>query len=200
MKYPLLAFAGVLLISLLSLADAGAQQQQQQSVPPTPVPLLTATPEPVPSISPTFSPLPRGRDRNRGRASATSTPSPEPSETPAPPQFTTLDGVWEIELQTRASTYYSHLLLRQSGAQGADISGVWDQGGNPDKKLPITGTFDGRLFKFTATLKENEYTFTGYVENYSDIVGMISDGKNDLPFTAQHRAKSKLLQNIQPGI
>lgn len=196
MKLPLLAFAGVLLISLLSLADAGAQQQQQ-SVPPTPVPAVS-TPSPAPSIAPTVSPEPRGR----GRAKPNSPPSPaaSPSETPAPPQYTTLDGVWEVELQTRATTFYSHITLRQSGAQGADVSGIWDQGGNPDKKLPLTGTFDGRLFKFTATLKENQYTFTGYVENYSDIVGMVSDGKNDLPFTAQHRKKEKFLQNVAPGI
>jgi hypothetical protein len=194
MKLPL-AFAGVLLISLLSLADAGAQQQQQQGVPPTPAPALP-TPTAAPTFNPTASPAPRGRNR----LNASPSPTSSPSETPAPPQFTTLDGVWEVELQTRAHTYYSHITLRQSGAQGSDVSGIWDQGGNPDKKLPITGTFDGRLFKLTATLKENEYVFTGYVENYSDIVGMVSDGKNDLPFTAQHRKKEKFINNITPGI
>ncbi|HEY1727813.1 MAG TPA: hypothetical protein VGG22_05555 [Candidatus Baltobacteraceae bacterium] len=197
MKLPLLALAGVLLISLLSLADAGAQQQQQ-SVPPTPAPAIE-TPTEAPSINPTVSPAPRGR---RARATPRPSPSPaaSPSETPAPPQFTSLDGTWEIELQTRASTYYSHLTLRQSGSQGADVSGIWDQGGNPDKKLPLTGTFDGRLFKFTASFKASQYTFTGYVENYSDIVGMVSDGKNDLPFTAQHRKKEKFFNNITPGL
>ncbi len=198
MKLPLLAFGGVLLISLLSLADAGAQQQ---SVPPTPAPALptpTAAPTFNPTFSPTVSPAPRGRSRRN--ASPSPSPASSPSETPAPPQFTTLEGVWEVELQTRAHTYYSHFTLRQSGAQGADVSGIWDQGGNPDKKIPLTGTFDGRLFKFTATLKENEYTFTGYVENYSDIVGMVSDGKNDLPFTAQHRKKEKFFNNVTPGI
>jgi len=197
MKLPLLAFAGVLLISLLSLADAGAQQQQQ-SVPPTPAPVL-ASPTEAPTINPTVSPAPRGR-RARATPAPAASPAASPSETPAPPQFTSLDGVWEIELQTRASTYYSHLTLRQSGAQGSDVSGIWDQGGNPDKKLPLTGTFDGRLFKFTASFKESQYTFTGYVENYSDIVGMVSDGKNDLPFTAQHRKKEKFFNNITPGI
>ncbi len=192
MKLPL-AFAGVLLISLLSLADAGAQQQ---SVPPTPAPALP-TPTAAPPFNPTVSPEPRGRNRI---ASPKPSPASSPSETPAPPQFTTLEGVWEVELQTRAHTYYSHFTLRQSGAQGSDVSGIWDQGGNPDKKLPLTGTFDGRLFKFTATLKENEYTFVGYVENYSDIVGMVSDGKNDLPFTAQHRKKEKFFNNVTPGI
>jgi len=197
MKLPLLAFAGVLLISLLSLADAGAQQQQQQSVPPTPAPVLPS-PSAAPSVNPTVTPAPRGRRRSSVNPSPS--PAASASETPAPPQFTTLDGIWEIELQTRAQTYYSHLTLRQSGAQGADVSGIWDQGGYPDKKIPLTGTFDGRLFKFTANYKENEYTFTGYVENYSDIVGMVSDGKNDLPFTAQHRKKEKFFNNVTPGL
>ena len=151
MKLPLLAFAGVLLISLLSLADAGAQQQQQQSVPPTPAPALPS-PSAAPSINPTVSPAPRGRNRPASSPS----PAASASETPAPPQFQSLDGIWEIELQTRAHTYYSHLTLRQSGAQGSDVSGIWDQGGYPDKKIPLTGTFDGRLFKFTASFKENE--------------------------------------------
>ena len=103
-------------------------------------------------------------------------------------------------MQTRARTYYSHFQLRQSGAQGSDISGVWDQGGKPAKKYPLTGTFDGRLFKFSASGADQQFTFTGYVENYSDIVGLASDGKNDLPFTAQHRKREKLLQSVQPGI
>jgi hypothetical protein len=199
MKLPLLAFAGALLISLLSLANAGAQQQQQ-NVPPTPAPALPA-PTAAPTISPTINPAPAPTRKGISNPNmATPTPAASASETPAPPQFTTLDGIWEIELQTRARTYYSHLTLRQSGAAGADVSGIWDQGGYPDKKIPLTGTFDGRLFKFTANFKDNEYTFSGYVENYSDIVGMVSDGKNDLPFTAQHRKKEKFFNNITPGI
>lgn len=195
MNNPLLALAGAIFFTLSLLADAGAQN----SVPPTPEPpIFTPTPSPA---TPTPTPAPRGRHRQPA-ASATATPAPasSPTETPAPPQFTTLDGVWEIELQTRSRTYYQHMELRQSGAQGADVSGIWDQGGKPDKKIPLTGTFDGRLFKLTATYGENVYTFTGYVENYSDIVGMANDGKNDLPFTAQHRKKEKLLQNVQPGL
>ena len=168
---PFIALAGALLLTVLFLADAGAQQ--------------TPAPGPRP-------PAPAGR----GGATA----APSPTETPAPPQFSTLDGVWEVEMQSRSTTYYTHFQLHQSGAQGADISGVWDQGGKPAKKFPLTGSFDGRLFKFTAGSGDKQTTFTGYVENYSDIVGMASDGKNDLPFTAQHRKREKLLQSVQPGI
>jgi hypothetical protein len=197
MKLPVLASVGALVATLFSLAYAGAQQ----SIPPAPAsPSPVAAPSLPPATLPPSTPTPGPRGRNRAAATTTPTPAASGSETPAPPQFTTLDGVWEVELQTRATTFYSHFTLRQSGSQGADVSGIWDQGGNPDKKLPLTGTFDGRLFKFTATLGQNAYTFTGYVENYSDIVGMVSDGKNDLPFTAQHRKKEKFLENITPSL
>lgn len=194
MKNPLLVVAGATIFTLSFLAGAGAQT----SVPATPVPALTPAPEVTATEPPT--PAPRGR-RGRPSQSASATPAPagSPTETPAPPQFTTLDGVWEIELQTRAKTYYEHMNLRQSGLQGADISGIWERGGKPDK-IPITGSFDGRLFKLTATYGETTYTFTGYVENYSDIVGMANDGKNDIPFTAQHRKREKLLQSVGPGV
>src|SRR5581483_11815293 len=125
---------------------------------------------------------------------------PSGSPTPAPPQFTTLDGTWEVELQSHAKTLYSHWSLRQSGSAGSDINGVWDRGGKPPKKAVLNGTFDGRLFKFTATEGGTDYTFTGYVENYTDIVGMMNDGKTDVPFTAQHRKKERAIDQINPGI
>jgi len=201
MKNPLLAIAGVVVLTLFSLADVGVQSGvAQTSVPPTPAPpIFTPTPEAA-TATPSPTPAPRGKRRQPSAASsATPAPAGSPTETPAPPQFTTLDGVWEIEIQTRGSTYYQHMLLRQSGAQGADVSGIWDRGGK-DSKVPLTGTFDGRLFKLTATFGDKTYTFTGYVENYSDIVGMANDGSVDIPFTAQHRKREKLFQNISPGI
>ena len=205
MKFRLVCLGGAFALALLSLAVAGAQQ-----VPPTPPPpvspSITQAPAaqlPVPatpavSAPPTASPAPRGR----GRARPAESPSPaaSASETPAPPQFTTLDGVWEVELQTSGGkTIYYHWNLRQTGQAGADVSGTWDRGGKPDVKVSMNGSFDGRLFKFTATQGATQYTFTGYVENYSDIVGMMNDGKKDTAFTAQHRKKTKAINSIAPG-
>jgi hypothetical protein len=140
------------------------------------------------------SPAPLGTSLPLPAASAS------PGETPPPPQFTTLDGVWEVELQTPTHVYYSHFDLRQTGDSGDDISGFWDWGGKPDKKVPLTGTFDGRLFKFVAKDGTKDYTFTGYVENYSDIVGMLTEGERKTAFTAEHRKKEKLINSISPGL
>ncbi|MBV8074039.1 MAG: hypothetical protein JO140_01330 [Candidatus Eremiobacteraeota bacterium] len=179
-----------------------------QSVPPTPPPPIpgnpTASPSiqlppastaptvlptiPPPVVTPTPTPAPRRGRRGTPEPSGSPNPSPSGSGTPAPPQFTTLDGVWEIELQTRVKTYYSHITLKQSGTAGSDVTGFWLR---ENKKLPLTGTFDGRLFKFTAADGGTQYTLSGYVENFSDIVGLISDGKTQNAFTAQHRKREK---------
>src|SRR5260370_30882708 len=98
-----------------------------------PVPALTLAPEP--SASPTAAPAGR-----RGRSSATPQPNASPSDTPEPPQFQTMDGVWEVVLQplTVFRPIYSHFFIIQKGDQ---ISGTWVRENN--QKVPITGTFDG---------------------------------------------------------
>ncbi|MBV8152003.1 MAG: hypothetical protein JO101_04980 [Candidatus Eremiobacteraeota bacterium] len=184
-------------LSIACLSDARAQNVPPTPAPPAPggapgttIPLPpTALPTPLPSLTPIT-----GR---RGRSTSTPQPkaSPSPSETPAPPQFTSLDGTWEIELQTRVKTFYSHLVLKQAGEAGADVSGVWQRG---NTKLPLTGTFDGRLFKFVVKDGSKEETMSGYVENFSDIVGMYTDGGKPTPFTAQHRKREKGL-DVGPG-
>jgi hypothetical protein len=196
----LYAFVG---IATLAIALASLVQGAAQNIPPTPPPPVPANPTatggvqfPLPSSAqptlappaptPTPSPARRGR-----RAAPSSSPSPSGSAsgTPAPPQFTTLDGVWEVEVQMRAKTLYSHFSLKQSGQAGSEVTGLWDRGSN--KKLPLNGTFDGRLFRFTASDGAAQYTFSGYIENFSDIVGMLNDGKTQIAFTAQHRKREK---------
>ena len=85
-------------------------------------------------------------------------------------------------------TYYSHFTLTQSGQAGSDITGLWDRN---NKKLPLSGTFDGRLFKFTVVDGTKQYTLSGYVENFSDMVGLVIDGTTQMAFTAQHRKHEK---------
>lgn len=202
---------GAALLALASLGVALADSYPSDlppGYPPTPQPTATPLPPVNPGASPliqlplsgaTPTPTP-GRGRRGRGSSPASSPSPAASgQTPAPPQFTTLDGTWEVEVQMPSKTLYSHWDLRQTGQGGADISGIWDRGGKPTKKDSLTGTFDGRLFKFSATQGGTQYTFTGYVENYSDIVGMMSDGKNNTPFTAEHRKKEKGINQINPA-
>jgi hypothetical protein len=167
------------LVVLAALAVGGTALAQQA---PAPEQIAQATPAPV--ASPSATPAPR----RRGRA-----PSPQPSasETPEPPQFSTMDGVWEIQLQPLATgrTIYSHLYVTQKGDA---LTGTWVR---DKQKLPFTGTFDGRLFKLTATDKSGTWTFSGYAENFADMVGMLTsaDPKDQgTPFTASHRKKERI--------
>jgi hypothetical protein len=184
------------LAAVAALADYGtaagavlAQQTPQGAVTPPPTTPNAAAPTPAPVLAtPAPSPTPAPSNR-RGRGG---NPSPGASETPAPPQFQSLDGVWEVELQplNGARTVYSHLYVTQ---KGDDVSGTWARTSN--QRLAFSGTFDGRLFTFTAKDGATTYTMTGYAENFSDMVGLLksSDPKDQgTPFTAEHRKKERI--------
>jgi len=87
-------------------------------------------------------------------------------------------------LQTPANYTYSSFTLHQNGDE---ITGIWNQNG---KKLPLTGNYDGRQFKFVVADAPHDVTLAGYVEGATDMVGIVDDGVNgdDEPaFTASHR-------------
>jgi hypothetical protein len=185
-----------------AVAQVGQSGPTGQATPPPPPPpngnvatpgTLIGTPapataRPAPTASP--SPAPAGR---RGRRSSTPEPAPSASDTPEPPQFATMDGVWEVQLQPltgNGRAIYSHLAIAQKGDQ---LSGTWLRQNN--QKIPFTGTFDGRLFKLSAADGKTTWTFAGYAENFSDMVGLLqtADPKDKgTPFTASHRKKDRL--------
>jgi hypothetical protein len=183
----------------IATATAGLAQYNANPdapiVPPTatPVPNITSAPSTAaPSAEPTGRPK-RGR-RAPGPASSGS-PNPAASETPEPPQFTTLDGVWEVEMQPigkRLATY-THLGVTSTGAA---VNGYWETGPKKVKsRLPMTGTFDGRLISLSITLPNGSTaTFSGYVEGFADMVGIYRSSDKDAngtAFTAEHRKKLK---------
>jgi hypothetical protein len=208
-----MAFAAVALIAFGTSAVSFAQTAPGAAgtPPPPPVPGATSsplastspapaapgmTPTPVPFASPAESPAespsPAGRGR-RGRRGAgeSASPGPSPTETPEPPQFSTLDGVWEVALQPLSGTrtVYSHLYITQAGNT---LTGTWRR----DSKtvLPFTGTFDGRVFKLTVTDGTVTQQLSGYEENYSDMVGLLSDADSShagIPFSAAHRKRER---------
>jgi hypothetical protein len=140
------------------------------------------------------TPAPSTTPGGRRRRAATPEPSGSPSETPEPPQFQTMDGVWEVAMQPLDASLhvkYSHIYMTQKSDQ---LSGTWVRA---DKDvLEFTGTFDGRLFKMALKDKAgNSYTMSGYAENFADMVGLFltSDPKDKgIPFTAAHRKREKL--------
>ena len=145
------------------------------------------------------TPTPQATGPTRGRRApgpgASGSPSPRPSatETPEPPQFTTVDGIWEVEAQPigKRLASYTHLSLN---ATGPNIIGYWQTGGRKAPKYPLTGTFDGRLISLTVTMADGtSASFSGYVENFGDMVGILrrSDKDPGTAFTAEHRKKLK---------
>ncbi len=208
-----LALVGIAILALSGTAVAQVAQPGPAgpavTPPPPPAPngnaptpgTLIGTPAPAgaPTFNPTVAPLPAaaaspapaGR-RGRRAPAASAEPSASPSESPAPPQFQTMDGVWEVQLQPIGGrTVYSHLAITQKGDA---LSGTWIRG---DKdRLPFSGTFDGRLFKLTVTAAGQTYTMSGYAENFGDMVGLLTgaDPKDrGTPFTASHRKKDRVV-------
>jgi hypothetical protein len=147
-----------------------------------------STPTPVPAGGPR-----RGKRAPGPEASGSPSAKASPSDTPEPPQFTTVDGIWEVEAQPlgKRLANYTHLSLN---ATGPNIIGYWQTGGVKAPKFPVTGTFDGRLISLTATMADgSSASFSGYVENFGDMVGILrrSDKDPGTAFTAEHRKKLK---------
>jgi hypothetical protein len=176
---------GIGLAVILGIATANAGFAQNAADAQTPAPGLT----------PAASPSPTGGPRRGRRAAPSGSPSPNasPSNTPEPPQFSTLDGIWEVEAQPigRRLATYTHLSINTTGA---DINGYYQTTGKKGTKYPMTGTFDGRLISMSVNMPNGQtLTFNGYVETFADMVGLYrtSDKDPGTAFTAQHRKKQR---------
>jgi hypothetical protein len=152
-----LALVGVAALALggtTAIAADGPQAQvaqTQATPPPPPVPnsnaaTPTVTMPPAPTTTPSAAPEQgRGGRRGGGHGGGGGAASPSPSETPEPPQFQTMTGVWEVQMQplnNGGKTIYSHLYVTQAGDA---LTGYWIR--SDRQRLNFTGTFDGRLFK-----------------------------------------------------
>jgi hypothetical protein len=157
--------------SAQSVPTPSAPPISASAAPVTPAPLPIATPLPVPSPSP--SPGGRRHRQSAPPSSSKDSPSPaEPSPTPTSPAFSTLDGTWEIQEQFYQGTIYSHVTIAQAGDT---VTGFW----NVDKKtkIPIEGNYDGHSIRFVAKQGASTWTFSGYVETASDMIGLLDYGK-----------------------
>jgi hypothetical protein len=175
--------AGVLAAVLLAVAAAAAGLAQ--TAPPA-ANGVSASPVPVPS--------PSGRPRRGRRAGPApgSSPNATPTDTPEPPQYTTLEGSWEIELQPQFQRLadYSFMTIR---VNGSNLTGAWVHGAKHTSS-PMIGTFDGHLISMTVTLPDGSAAnFAGYVEDFDNMVGMYrtSDRDPGTAFTGQHRKKER---------
>jgi len=174
--------ACALLVAYLGGADAAAQQPNPV---PTPVPAPNVTLNPVPpTASPAPTPTPPPARGRRGRPAPSGGPkTPEPTATPTSPAFASLDGTWEVQVQFSDHTNYGYFDLVQTTST---LNGDFRY---QAKKFAMDGTYDGRLIKMVAKLPQGNATLSGYVENATDMVGLIdfNDGKTPIAFTAEHR-------------
>jgi hypothetical protein len=189
---------GLASVAALAVAFAGGSGARAQIKPPiqTPMPAPDVTLNPVPlTPSPTPSPSPPPQ---RGRRASTPGPAktPEPTPTPTSPAYASLDGTWEVQVQYSDHTTYSYFELRQASET---LAGSWKYEGKP---YPLDGTYDGRLIRIVVKMTSGNVTLSGYVENASDMVGLVDfGGGKTVAFTAEHRAapnKNLLKRGVEP--
>jgi hypothetical protein len=124
-------------------------------------------------------------------ASASATPSPPPDDRKG------LDGVWELQIQRDANIEYEHFNIKQSGSA---ITGTYLT--QDKKKYPLAGSVDGRNVRIVVSLADGStILLEGRVDGTTDMLGMLTDSKEHVPFTAAYRAKEKWTDNVnaQPG-
>jgi hypothetical protein len=190
-NYPTLLLAGAMLI-------AAAPAPQATPLPPPP-PLANPTPSATftaaPAASPAATPTPSLDDMLGGKHP----PKAAPGATPTPPvQRNTLDGVWEIQIQRGPNTQYEHMFLVQ---KGNTVTGYYLTGSK--KKYPLTGTVDAdHSVRLVVTMPdESTILLEARVSDLTDMLGMFTDSKERVPFTAAYRPKEKFIDNINasPG-
>jgi hypothetical protein len=169
--------------------------------PPTPPPLSTpATPQPDASAPPeaasTPVPVPYGLGIPGVPAPAASQ-SAYASPTPPPDARKGLEGVWELQLQRGAKTDYAHFSLAQTGTT---LTGTYlnDAG----KKFPLAGSVDGQSVRLVVTLSDGtSYVIEGRLDGTTDMVGILTTPKEQVPFSAAYRPKEKFIDNLNaaPG-
>lgn len=171
------------------------------AAPPPPPPVLTAPASTTaPSASPSIAPSPDASDmplvNPLGPAPKT---APKPSATPTPPQDNRvgIEGVWEVQIQRGDKTEYTHFNLKQT--QTALTGTYLDKSG---KRYPISGSVDGQAVRLVVSLPDGTtQLFTGKLDGTTDMLGMLSNSKENVVFTAAYRPKEKWIDNInaQPG-
>lgn len=128
-----------------------------------------------------------------------SSASPNANATPSPPPDDRkgLDGVWELQIQRGADTQYEHFNIKQTGSA---ITGTYLT--QDKKKFPLAGSIDGHNVRIVVSLADGStILLEGRVDGTTDMLGMLTDAQEHVPFTAAYRPKEKWTDNVnaQPG-
>ncbi len=197
---------------ILVLAGAAALLAATPSPSPSPTPLPTppplnapaaptqaATNQPVNNTGPAAAtPTPNAAlDTLMKTNGAKSTPAPKGSGTPSPPPDDRkgIEGVWELQIQRGASTTYEHFQLKQSGTA---LTGTYLDGAG--KKYPLAGSLDGTAVRMVVSMADGStILLEGKIDGTTDMLGMLTDAKERVPFTAAYRPKEKWFDNVNPA-
>jgi hypothetical protein len=203
-KYPALILIAVLALIAAAPADP-------PTPPPSPPPLNQTQPSPAatastlptasPSVSPSASASPGDLDTIfGGHSHGKGGHRPQASGTPTPPPQTRkgLDGVWEVQIQRGPKTEYEHMNLIQTGQSLTGFYLTADK-----KKFPISGAVDQQNnLRLVVSLPDGStILLDARVDGNTDMLGMFTDSKERVPFTAAYRPKEKWIENVNaaPG-
>lgn len=191
MKYPVLILGAALV-----LVAADPTPSPPPAVLASPSALFTPAPAASASPSPAATPVP-GTTEPPPLFGPKHPPAPKDTPTPVPDDRKGLDGVWEVEIQRGNDTQYEHFSIKQTGTTLAGTYLTTDK-----KKYPIAGTLDGSTIRLVVTLSDGStILLEAKVDGTTDMLGMLTDAKERVPFTAAYRPKEKWIDNLnaQPG-
>jgi len=177
---------------LAAVSPAGIGPAVAATAPPTPPPIDAPMPAPTPSsIAPPNGPQFPPPATPAGSPGASATPSP----TPPPDARKGLEGVWEVQIQRGSTTDYTHFKLNQAGQT---LSGTYlDARG---KRYPLAGSVDGPSIRLIVTLPDGTtILMEGRLDGTTDMIGMLTTAKEQVPFTAAYRPKEKWIENVNPA-
>ncbi len=137
--------------------------------------------------------MPGGFGLPSGGAKGSGKPTPPPPK----PSRNGIEGVWEVEIQqpNQNNPLYTHFQLKQ---QQNALSGLYlDSNG---KKYPLSGTLDGEAVRLIVTRPDGTtLLLEATLDGTTDMLGMITDSAQRVPFTAAYRPKENFFENITPG-
>jgi len=171
---------------------------------PPPPPVLAS---PAASATPAVSPTPGGSaeppsiqtllGQTPKPSAAPKGGGPKGTPSPIPDERKGLDGVWEVQIQRGDVTQYEHFNIKQTGTTLTGIYLTTDK-----KKYPIAGSLDGQSVRLVVTLTDGTtILLEARVDGTTDMLGMFTDAKERVPFTAAYRPKEKWIDNLNasPG-
>jgi len=157
---------------------------------------MTAPVSPSPAAE-TPAPLPSGFATPAGYQPGTKPSSPAPSGTPTPQPDNRkgIEGVWEVAIQRAEKTEYTHFTLKQDGST---LSGSYSD--HKGVKYPLAGTVDGQAIRLLVSMPDGTtILLEGRLDGTTDMIGMMTTAKEQVPFTAGYRPKEKWIENVNPS-